>query len=224
MDSISEIQKKMYADLHNSNKGDLTSAVGSETLAHKRERYRLILDLISPGTRSIHDAGGGVGALYEFLLEEHHDRLKTLEYSLSDLYPEFVKIFRDKYQKEGFVCDLAAGPLPALHDALVLSGVFHRSSGLGYESDLRYFQKVIRNAWSSCSKQLVFNIPSPIVETPREINFHIEWKDLIEQVVGLSRFFTVSQPSALFETTVSIYKPALVREDNQFSELDRYLS
>lgn len=149
--------------------------------------------------------------------------MKTLDYSLSDLYPEFVKIFADNHQKEGFVFDLATGRLPTLHDALILSGVFHRSSGLGYEFDLKYFQQVLRNAWTSCSKQLVFNIPAPIVGTPRAINFHIEWNDLIENLTSLSRFFTVSQTSPLFETTISVYKPDPIRQENHVPELDRYL-
>lgn len=64
MDHISKIQKKIYADLHNSNRDDLTAAVGSETIAHKRERYNSIVNLLSPNIRSIHDAGGGVGGFY----------------------------------------------------------------------------------------------------------------------------------------------------------------
>lgn len=223
MTRLSKIQKQIYSDLWNANQQDHTAAVGSETSHHKKERYQQIYEFMSEGISTIHDAGGGVGHFFEFLVNEHGNAFKNLEYSMSDLYEVYVQKFVSDHGELAFVHDLEAEPLAKSYDALVLSGVFHRASGEGHDADLSYFRTILANAWASTTKKLILNLPSPSADAPKEINFHITWEELIESVSSLSRFFVLSQSSALFETTICILKHDFVKTNNEVHEFEKYL-
>ena len=198
-------------------------AVSSESDAHKRLRFEQIAKLFGEDDAfSVHDVGMGLGAFGSYLEDVFPGR--QIDYSGSEILPEFVEAARRVHPVRKFFCrDIAEEAASEIYDYVILSGVFHQRRDTSIADWEKCSRHLLRNAWSMCRKGLAFNFISPFVDFYQTEVYYANLPRVIQFVVEeLSRFFVVNHSYALFEFTVLVYRETVIASRDSAPEFQKY--
>ena len=171
------------------------------------KRYRVMLDVIKPGSPkvSLLDFGCGAAHLNEYIIKHG---LENIEYAGLDLSEKFVALAQGKFPANRFFClDLLDEnvSLPAF-DYIVLNGVFTEKRGLSFDEMFAYFQRLTTRVFSHASIGIAFNVMSKHVDWEREDLFHLPFDTLAEFLnKELTRNFVFRNDYGLYEYTTYVY-------------------
>lgn len=211
-----------YRNLYQNYKG-MPMAVSSESLEHKKLRFRQISGVFKSSTRfSIHDVGMGLADYFLYLREFYGDR--EITYSGSDILDDYVKEASSRYPGVEFkLRNLAEKRDADRYDYVVASGVFHQrhETRIG---DWEYFiERLLENSFSMCKRGIAFNMISPFVDYYQLPVYYAnlpKWLNYIND--RLSRFFEIHHDYALYEFTVFVYKEKYIKSLHPQAEFEKY--
>ena len=172
-----------------------------------QKRYRVMLDVIRPGSQkvSLLDFGCGAAHLNEYIRRQ---RLDHIEYAGLDLSDKFVRLSRSKFPENQFFClDLLDenASLPVF-DYIVLNGVFTEKRELSFDEMLAYFKQLVRRVFAHAAIGIAFNVMSKHVEWERNDLFHLPFDTLAEFLTKeLTRNFVFRNNYGLYEYTTYVY-------------------
>jgi hypothetical protein len=222
INKVSESQVKIYKDLYNKHKGT-TMAVSSESLNHKRLRYKNICMLLEQEEKfSVHDVGMGIADLYAYMLEEFPD--KSINYSGTEIVEEFLTETKTRFPEITlFHRDLAEQSFEDSYDFVVMSGVFHQRRDTTIGGWEAFSQNILKNAFAMCTKGIAFNFISPFVDFYQTEVYYANLPKLLNFINDdLSRFFEIKHNYALFEFTVFVYKEEYIKAKYKEPEFQKY--
>jgi SAM-dependent methyltransferase len=171
------------------------------------KRYRVMLDVIKPGSErvSVLDFGCGAAHLNEYIRAEG---LENIEYAGLDLSQKFVELARRKFPENKFFClDLLddSASLPVF-DYIVLNGVFTEKRELSFDDMLSYFKQLLPRVFVHARTGIAFNVMSKHVDWEREDLFHLPFDTLAEFLrTELTRHFVCRNDYGLYEYTTYVY-------------------
>jgi SAM-dependent methyltransferase len=188
--------------------GDTHLGVDWPKVEDVETRYRVMLDVIQsprPGTVRLLDFGCGASHLYEYILAKG---IKGIEYTGLDLSPKFVKLSRQKFPKNRYVCvDILEEPaaIPA-SDYIVMNGVFTEKQDLTFDEMLAYFERTVKTAFAKAERGIAFNVMSKHVDWERQDLFHLPFDTLAGFLIReLTRNFIIRNDYGLYEYTTYVY-------------------
>tara|TARA_X000000950_G_scaffold235328_1_gene285719 strand:+ start:7909 stop:8589 length:681 start_codon:yes stop_codon:yes gene_type:complete len=217
-----ENQIKIYKDLYENHKGT-PMAVSSESLNHKKLRFKKICGVFEDQKNiSVHDVGMGIGDLGDYI--KLNFETNNIEYSGSEILPEYVVEARKKHPKSKFFLrDIAECPSTESYDYVVLSGVFHQMRSTPIKDWERFAEMILKNSYAMCSKAIAFNMVSPFVDFYQQGIYYSKIEKLIHFInTELSRFFVITHNYALYEFTIYVYKEGYVQSQNNEPEFKKY--
>jgi SAM-dependent methyltransferase len=189
--------------------GDTHLGVDWPKAADVETRYQVMLDVIRrPRTRTqrLLDFGCGASHLYEYILAKG---IKGIEYTGLDLSPKFVKLSRQKFPKNRYVCaDILEEPaaVPA-SDYIVMNGVFTEKQDLTFDEMLAYFELTVKAAFAKAEQGIAFNVMSKHVDWERDDLFHLQFDRLAGFLIReLTRNFVIRNDYGLYEYTTYVYR------------------
>ena len=217
-------QEVIFRELFNQHKGT-TMAVSSESPAHKALRYELITDTLKNDDGfSVHDVGMGLADLLNFM--KMRFPAKNFSYSGSDILIEYVEESRRRYPGIIFFHRDIADCIPDdCYDWVVMSGVFHQRKESTIREWEHFAHQLIKNSFAMARKGVVFNFISPFVDYYQTEVYYSnmpKWINFIND--ELSRFFVIRHDYALFEYTVSVFKPEYVQVNYSQPEFEKYFA
>jgi hypothetical protein len=219
---IVEHQKRLW-ERKLQDHGDLPQAVGSESLAHKNLRYRLLSDVfMGDAGFSLLDVGAGVGDYFGYIQRECSGQ--RIAYHATEITPEFCRAAKERYPGISIRASNILEEDIGSYDYVVMSGIFHQRGEVPLNDWCSFMASMLGRAFEICRKGIGFNVLSHHVEFRREDNYYVDLAELQEWIVRkLSRFYTLNQAYPLFEATMAVYKPAAVRAVFPQEEFARYI-
>lgn len=202
-------------------------AVGSESLAHKALRYRLIVETIADlDGISILDVGAGVGDFFGYLSAECPSA--GVRYTGTELTEALCAQGKEKYPGIDLrLLDIATEIelAPKSFDYVVMSGLFHQYGSVSKERWSAHMVFLLERGFRLCRRGLVFNVLNRFAEFERPGNFHVDTIALQGEIYGrMGRYFEVRNAYPLFETTFGVFRGDRVRSQYPERSLHRYLS
>lgn len=215
-------QECFYKELLEKYKGT-TMAVSSESLAHKKSRFKHITDIFeSDDNISIHDVGMGLADMYTYIQENFPQ--KKITYSGSEILIEFVNEASQRFPNLSFYHrDLAEKPFDDCYDYLLMSGVFHQRRENTIREWEEFAQNLIFNSFQMCKKGIAFNFISPFVDYYQTQVYYSNLPKIVNFINDkLSRFFVIKHNYALYEYTVYVYREEYIKLLHPEPEFQKY--
>jgi len=215
-------QQRYFSELYRRHKGS-PMAVSSESLAHKALRFSRLAEILPRDEScSVHDVGMGMGHFLEFIRED--PALSKVEYSGTDVVPEYVAYCDERFPELSFSCrDLAEGVGPDVYDFVVMSGVFHQMRHASRSEWERFAFTLIENCFSMARVGVAFNFVTCFVDYYQAGIYYCNIGKMLEFISDqLSRFFVVDHAYALYELTVFVYHENPIRSQFPQEEFAKY--
>jgi hypothetical protein len=222
MNKIRESQEKIYRELDSKHKGT-PMAVSSESLNHKKMRFRMICDNFKEEHNiTVHDIGMGVADLYAFIKDNYQD--KNILYSGTEIIDEYVDEAKSRFPELSFYNrDIAESKFDDKYDFMLMSSVFHQRRDSAIRDWEKFSQQILKNSFEMCNKGIAFNFISPFVDFYQTQVYYSNLPKLINFINDdLSRFFEIRHNYALLEFTVYVYKEAYIKSKYPETEFQKY--
>lgn len=216
------MQKELWEHKLEQYKG-LPQAVGSESIEHKDLRYRQISDIFFGDTNfSLLDVGAGVGDYFGYLSRIFPE--KKITYQGSEIVPEFCNLAREKYPEISInTMNILEDDIES-YDYVIMSGIFHQRGETTLVEWRHCMRDMLIKAFQICKKGIAFNVLSNYAEYEREGNFYADLHELQDFIVrSLSRFYTLNHAYPLFEATIFVYQPRVIRERYPSNLFTKYM-
>jgi SAM-dependent methyltransferase len=172
-------------------------------------RYRVMLDAIRrpcPRVVRLLDFGCGASHLYEYMVATG---VTGIEYIGLDLSPKFVKLSREKFPHNHYICaDILEEPeaIPSC-DYIVMNGVFTEKRGLAFDEMLAYFERTLIAVFAKADMGVAFNVMSKHVDWERDDLFYLPFDALARFLIAsLTRNFVIRSDYGLYEYTAYLYR------------------
>ncbi|MBU9619655.1 class I SAM-dependent methyltransferase [Burkholderia multivorans] len=188
--------------------GDTHLGVDWPNAEDANTRYRVMLDLVRPGSTpaTLLDFGCGASHLYQYMIDRD---VNGLSYTGLDASEAFCDLSQRKYPGNEYVCvDVLAEPdRLGEYDYIVMNGVFTEKRELGYDEMFDYFARMLRVVFPKARKGIAFNVMSKEVDWERDDLFHVPVTQLTHFVAReLSRHYVVRHDYGLYEYTTYVYR------------------
>ena len=222
MSEVTNSQIKHFKQLYEKNRGT-PMAVSSESLEHKRLRYKQISKILRANKQfSLHDDGMGLSDYYAYIRDNFPGL--EFEYSGSEILEEYYLESTKRYPDLHFYLrDISEQSFEDRYDYVVMSGVFHQRRDTYIRQWEAYAQSLISNSFTMCTKGLAFNFITPFVDYYQTEVYYCNIPKLLNFIVDrLSRFFVILHNYALFEFTVFVYRPEYIKSLNTQPEFQKY--
>ena len=220
--STRENQEKIYRELYQKYKGT-PMAVSSESLEHKKIRFKNICDIfINEESFTLHEVGMGIADMNQYIIDFYPK--KKVVYSGTEILEEYVKEAEIRFPHSKFFHrDIAESSFKDTYDFIVLSGVFHQRRESSIRDWENFSQNILRNTFKMCHKGIAFNFISPFVDFYQTQVYYANLPKLLNFINDdLSRFFEIKHNYALFEFTVYVYKESYIKSIYPQSEFSKY--
>ncbi len=223
--TIAEIEQKqatLYSELLTKYAGT-AMATSSESNEHKILRFSCIDETLKNDNNfTIHDIGCGLAQFYDFLKNKYPQ--KIISYAGTEIVPEYIEFCRAKYPNQKFYLRNVAKEKPQEnYDYTVMSGVFHQIRDTKRKDWELFMQNLIKNAFASTQKALIFNVISPFVDFYQTNVYYCNLAKLLNFINDdLSRFWNIKQNYPLFEMTISVYNTKYIQSQYKQEEFVKY--
>jgi SAM-dependent methyltransferase len=204
--------------------GDDPRAVGYNDVPTQHERYARLARLFdgAPAPFTVHEIGCGLGHFGSYLAE-HWPQAR---YSGSDVVPEFVSACRAKFPDAKFHERDVTAELPAeRYDFVMMSGTLNGRLGRS-EAEWRAFSASLLEAMFAMSRLgIAANFLTAYAEPERmrpELHY-ADPRDVLDFATRrLSRHVEIDAGGPLYEFTLRVYRPELLRPRYPGAEFERY--
>lgn len=221
-DEIAKSQQAFYSTLYRQH-GFSPEAVGSEVQSYKELRYEKLSKVFGTDANfTLHDIGMGLGHYYEFLKSNYLDR--NIVYSGSDVVEDFVTFCRRQYPEcEFHHRDVSRENTTATYDYVVLAGTFYHKETNTTEEWWSFVERMLQSAFWMANRGIAVNMNTQFCDYFRDELFYCDIPRLLDLVSSrMSRFFTIDHAYPLYEFTLCVYKPAIVRQAYPHSDFDKW--
>jgi hypothetical protein len=198
-------------------------SVGSENPVKKNIRYEQLSHMFHGDNNfSVHDVGHGLGHYYQYLRETFPE--KNISYSGSEVCPQFTSFCKEHYPECSFYLrNLAENPLSEKYDYIVFGGTFYHIENILEEDWKCFIELMIKNAYISSTKAVSFNFITDYCDYYKPGLFYCKIDYITDFIVkNLTRFFIIHHAYPLYEYTITIYHPDIVKEQYPEQEFRRY--
>jgi SAM-dependent methyltransferase len=173
------------------------------------ERYALMLEVIRErgAEISLLDLGCGLGHLLDFI--QRHTAYQNVRYTGLDLSRRYIDAARKRHPETAFVLMDVLGSDAELgtYDYIILNGLFNYRGSISWDEMLLYWQRLTAVCYAHCTRGIVFNVMSKLVDWERDDLFHLPF-DSLAAFVGkhLSRHFIIRHDYRAYEYTTYVYR------------------
>jgi len=119
--------------------------------------------------------------------------------------------------------DLAVAPGEDRYDYVVLAGTFYHLAGAEPEEFDQFLRSLVTNCWTMCRRGLAFNLVTDAVDYRIDDLYYPDIGGVIDLVRGLTRFFEIDHATPLYEYTIRMYRPEVLRKQYPGPEFKKYL-
>lgn len=218
---VQQSQAQYYGGLLDTHGTGSIDSVASGRDIYKALRYAKVCELIPLGAKSIHDVGFGLGHFYDHL--GGRQEFADVEYSGSEVTPQFVEYCRNRFPKSKFFLrDLAAQVPDERYDCVVLTGTFYHRREISEEQFMAFTEAILRSCFEITRLAMVFNFVSPFVEYRVGDLFYPDFDRIMSLVRSMSRFSALNSASPLFEHTIAVYREDYISTQFADEAFDRY--
>lgn len=201
---------RMVEELHEEH-GDNHRGLGYPKVEGFDARYRVYLDVIRPAFRgepcTLLDIGCGTARLLDLIQASGRD---TIQYRGVDLSPKLIAAAQKKHPQANFLCGdpfELAEIWQARPDYVVFGGIFTCRLQMSVDEMTEYMIRLLRVAYASCQRGLVFNVMSHHVDWQRDDLFHVPFDRMAEILqTNFSRHYLFRADYGLYEYTVYLYR------------------
>ncbi len=221
-DSLTGGQKDVYQKNFRE-RGDIPEGVFWNNMDTQYLRFeRLLKNLDTSGSFSIHDIGCGTAALHQYLLDNKIEH----QYHGTEIVPEMVAVAKKKFPGiKVFERDILKDTSVGTCDYGVVSGTFNLKGDEDEQKWKEYVFAMMKRVYEISSKGVAFNFlttyktfsdPTLAYFNPQEV-FDFCMKNF-------SRFVIIDHAYPLFEFTVTVFKPDYIKSRYDSSVYGKYFS
>ena len=204
--------------------GDDPRAVGYNDAATQRERHVRLARLFDGVTEpfTVHEIGCGLGHFGAFLAERWPGAL----YSGSDVVGEFVAACRSKFRQGTFhERDVTAALPDERYDFVTMSGTLNERLGTPEREWRTLVRSMLEAMFAMCRRGMAANFLTAYADPERmrpELHYEDPREILDFAARRLARHVEIDAGGPLYEFTVRVYHPELLRARYPGAEFDRY--
>ncbi len=221
--SIADDQRRHYRELLK-RYGEDPRALGHRDRETQRERFRRLAAAFPRESEpfTVHEIGCGFGDFGRFLAQHHPQAV----YSGSEICEEFVELCRSRFPGGEFHCRDITEKLPDdRYDYVTQSGTLNGRFGTSPQLWQRHVYSMLKAMYAMARKGMASNFLTTYHDpgfASEELHYQDE-KELLDFVVtDLSRHVELDMAGPLYEYTVRIYRPEVVRSRYPAAEFERY--
>lgn len=209
-DKVLREQRRLYGanfEVHSdSPQGTFQNDRETQNLRFER-LFRQILPQDEPV--SIHDVGCGVADLHGYLLERGIQH----RYSGSEIVQSMVDVAMSKYPDiEVFNHDVLKADAPEEYDFVVLSGVFNIPGDVPGSDWVEFCHAMVEKMYAMCRMGIAFNfLTSYNTYSVDDLSYFDPTKFFDFCIRRLSRFVILDHGFPLYESSITVFKPAYIR-------------
>ncbi|MDZ4677686.1 MAG: class I SAM-dependent methyltransferase [Oligoflexia bacterium] len=196
---VETYQKQLLA--HGDHPTSLFQTLETQTLRFDHMMQRILET--SAGGFTLHDVGCGLGHLHEYLNKK---KVKH-RYSGSDIVPEAVALFHQKFPKLKVKCaDFLSLNTNKKYDFVVCNGILHFPAGTDSSQWRNFGYKLIKHMFTNAKKGVAFNFLTTYKTTENHSLFYFDPKDVFDfSQKHLSRFVHLDHAYPLYEATITVF-------------------
>ncbi len=181
--------------------------------------FRLIRHLSLQSGDTIYDVGCGTGQLHQFMQDQGLDHT----YIGCEIVPEMIAQARKKYPIQQFESrDIIQEPSEYSYDHVVASGVFFIRGDCDLETWSTYVYSMIFAMYTMCRRSISFNVLGDWSDWKEERLAYLNLQELQTYCRTLTRFIVVDCAYPLYEGTITLLRPDVVKGAHSGSEFARY--
>jgi Methyltransferase domain len=215
-------QEGIYRD-HFLEHGDTPEGTYNQNDAIQNLRFSSLIkniDFNSPET-TIHDVGCGICDLYHYM-KQHNIHV---QYSGTDIIAEMKTLALKKYPGIQFqLRDFLDVDTKDKYDFLVLSGTFNLPGKTDKKEWRAFTRAMIRKMYSLANYGISFNFLTTHADFYHGEMFYESPEDILNFCISnLSRHVIIDHSYPIFEYTVTVYTPELLRKQHTDGRLQKYI-
>ena len=219
MDDIITQQREIYRDRY-TEVGDLPEGFHWRDEKTRDLRFsRLIRHLPLQSGDSIYDVGCGTGQLHQFM----QDQGLAHTYIGCEIVPEMIAQAREKNPDQQFESrDIIQEPSEHSYDHVVASGVFFIRGDSDLETWSAYVSSMVYAMYAMCRRSISFNVLGDWSDWQEDRLAYLNLQELQRYCRSLTRFMVVDIAYPLYEGTITLLRPEVMKEAYSGSEFARY--
>jgi len=165
---------------------------------------------------SVLDYGCGLGHLKEYL----DGRYNGVNYSGTDIVPEFIKTVKKKYPGSEFLFTNSHLKVTKNYDYIISSGAFNILYVDDKEQHKKIIFEILSHLFLKCTIYLSVNFMTDSVDFQQKGAYHQNVFELYNFVfANLSKRFVIDQSYMPYEYTITIFKNHdIIRSENIYAE------
>lgn len=198
-------------------------AVASAKQIYKELRFQKLSQVFGDHQDfSLHDVGMGLGHYYEYLESKFPDR--RIVYSGSEVVKEFYEYCKEHYsESKFFLRDIAEEICSDRYDYLVFGGTFYHPCESSRSDWEQFMFQLLRQAFSMARKGISFNVITQYCDFYEKGLYYCNLSKLLDFITDeLSRFFIIDHSYPLYELTIMLYHPDVIKSQYPEPEYEKY--
>lgn len=220
--SVVEAQRQYYKNLFGKYNYSPRALASGEQI-YKDLRYSRLAKVFGDDRSfTIHDVGCGLGHFYEFFKKTFLDG--KIEYSGSEIVPEFVSSCREQYPECKFYeRDISSINARDKYDYVVFGGTFYHLAGIPGRQMKQFVLRMLEKGFSMCRRGLATNFITTYCDFfDNELYYHSPLSVIDFTIKNLSRFFSIYHDTPVYEYTLCVFKEKYIKKKFSQKEFAKY--